>query len=210
MKKSIFKSETFSISITTNSMNGEGMALDSVFNDLYEKYHQDVFQFLFYMVRNREQAEDLMQEVYIRVLKSHQHFEGKSSEKTWLFSIARNVAIDAFRKQKGWKQKIMEKFDWSSQQVKDEYPIPEEIAIQKEEIQLMYQGLENCTVDQKMVVIMRYIQELSITETAEALGWTESKVKTTQHRALKVLKKNMEELLGKEENTNEKVRVERS
>ncbi|WP_290369529.1 RNA polymerase sigma factor SigX [Pseudoneobacillus rhizosphaerae] len=191
-------------------MNGEGMALDSVFNDLYEKYHQDVFQFLFYMVRNREQAEDLMQEVYIRVLKSHQHFEGKSSEKTWLFSIARNVAIDAFRKQKGWKQKIMEKFDWSSQQVKDEYPIPEEIAIQKEEIQLMYQGLENCTVDQKMVVIMRYIQELSITETAEALGWTESKVKTTQHRALKVLKKNMEELLGKEENTNEKVRVERS
>jgi RNA polymerase sigma-70 factor, ECF subfamily len=191
-------------------MNGEGMALDSVFNDLYEKYHQDVFQFLFYMVRNREQAEDLMQEVYIRVLKSYQHFEGKSSEKTWLFSIARNVAIDAFRKQKGWKQKIMEKFDWSSQQVKDEYPIPEEIAIQKEEIQIMYQGLENCTVDQKMVVIMRYIQELSITETAEALGWTESKVKTTQHRALKVLKKNMEELLGKEENTNEKVRVERS
>jgi RNA polymerase sigma-70 factor, ECF subfamily len=191
-------------------MNGEGMALDSVFNDLYEKYHQDVFQFLFYMVRNREQAEDLMQEVYIRVLKSYQHFEGKSSEKTWLFSIARNVAIDAFRKQKGWKQRIMEKFDWSSQQVKDEYPIPEEIAIQKEEIQIMYQGLENCTVDQKMVVIMRYIQELSITETAEALGWTESKVKTTQHRALKVLKKNMEELLGKEENTNEKVRVERS
>lgn len=191
-------------------MNGEGMALDSVFNDLYEKYHQDVFQFLFYMVRNREQAEDLMQEVYIRVLKSYQHFEGKSSEKTWLFSIARNVAIDAFRKQKGWKQRIMEKFDWSSQQVKDEYPIPEEIAIQKEEIQVMYQGLENCTVDQKMVVIMRYIQELSITETAEALGWTESKVKTTQHRALKVLKKNMEELLGKEENTNEKVRVERS
>jgi RNA polymerase sigma-70 factor, ECF subfamily len=191
-------------------MNGEGMALDSVFNDLYEKYHQDVFQFLFYMVRNREQAEDLMQEVYIRVLKSYQNFEGKSSEKTWLFSIARNVAIDAFRKQKGWKQRIIEKFDWSSQQVKDEYPIPEEIALQKEEIQLMYQGLENCTVDQKMVVIMRYIQELSITETAEALGWTDSKVKTTQHRALKVLKKNMEELLGKEENTNEKVRVERS
>lgn len=37
-------------------------------------------------------------------------------------SIARNVAIDSFRKQKGWKQKIMEKFDWSTQQVKDELP----------------------------------------------------------------------------------------
>jgi RNA polymerase sigma-70 factor, ECF subfamily len=190
-------------------LNGEGKIVDSVFNELYEKYHQDVFQFLFYMVRNREQAEDLMQEVYIRVLKSYQHFEGKSSEKTWLFSIARNVAIDSFRKQKGWKQRIIEKFDWTQQQVKDEYPIPEEIALQREEIQLMYKGLESCTVDQKMVIIMRYIQELSITETAEALGWTESKVKTTQHRALKVLKKNMEELLGKEESIDEKVRVER-
>ena len=80
--------------------------MDSVFDELYQKYHQDVFQFLFYMVRNKEHAEDLVQEVYIRVFKSHQRFEGKSSEKTWLFSIARNVAIDFFRKQKGWKKKF--------------------------------------------------------------------------------------------------------
>lgn len=85
--------------------------MDSVFDELYKKYHHDVFQFLFYMVRNREQAEDLVQEVYIRVFKSYTRFEGKSSEKTWLFSIARNVAIDYFRKQKGWKDKLMEKFD---------------------------------------------------------------------------------------------------
>jgi RNA polymerase sigma-70 factor (ECF subfamily) len=52
------------------------------------------------MVQSREQAEDLVQEVYIRVLKSYQNFKGESSEKTWLFAIARNVAIDFFRKQK--------------------------------------------------------------------------------------------------------------
>ncbi|MFE8702630.1 RNA polymerase sigma factor SigX [Cytobacillus sp. FJAT-54145] len=183
--------------------------MDSVFDELYSKYHHDVFQFLFYMVKNREQAEDLVQEVYIRVLKSYKQFEGKSSEKTWLFSIARNVAIDSFRKQKGWKQRIMEKFDWSTQQVKDEHPIPEEIALQKEEISFIYKCLDHCTVDQRMVIIMRYIQELSISETAEALGWTESKVKTTQHRALKVLKKEMEDLMVKEGIDGEKVRVER-
>lgn len=182
--------------------------MDSVFDELYSKYHHDVFQFIFYMVKNREQAEDLVQEVYIRVLKSYERFEGKSSEKTWLFSIARNVAIDHFRKQKGWKQRLAEKFDWSTGQVKDESPIPEEIALQREEVKMIYQCLDNCTVDQRMVIIMRYIHELSIIETAEALGWTESKVKTTQHRALKVLKKEMEEKIAKEGTASEKIRVE--
>ncbi|GIN60693.1 ECF RNA polymerase sigma factor SigX [Robertmurraya siralis] len=183
--------------------------MDSVFDELYSKYHHDVFQFIFYMVKNREQAEDLVQEVYIRVLKSYDRFEGKSSEKTWLFSIARNVAIDYFRKQKGWRQKIAEKFDWTTGQIKDDSPIPEEIALQNEEISLIYQCLDHCTVDQRMVIILRYIQELTIIETAEALGWTESKVKTTQHRALKVLKKEMEERMAKEGTTSEKIRVER-
>ncbi|MFF2448749.1 RNA polymerase sigma factor SigX [Neobacillus sp. NPDC058068] len=183
--------------------------MDSVFEELYQKYHNDVFQFLFYMVRNKEHAEDLVQEVYIRVFKSYDRFEGKSSEKTWLFSIARNVAIDFFRKQKGWKEKILEKFDWSTNQVKDEYPIPEEITVQKEEIKWIYKCLEFCTMDQRAVIILRYLQDLSIAETAKALGWTESKVKTTQHRSLKVLKKQMEMSYEKEGVTSGKVGVER-
>lgn len=183
--------------------------MDSVFDELYQKYHHDVFQFLFYMVRNKEQAEDLVQEVYIRVFKSYHRFEGKSSEKTWLFSIARNVAIDFFRKEKGWKDKLLEKFDWSSNQVKDEYPIPEEIAVQNEEIKWIYKCLEYCTIDQRSVIILRYLQDLSITETARTLDWTESKVKTSQHRALKVLKQHMETFNEKGGLGSEKVRVER-
>ncbi|RSK27489.1 RNA polymerase sigma factor SigX [Bacillus sp. HMF5848] len=181
--------------------------MDSVFEELYEKYHQDVFQFLFYMVKNKEQAEDLVQEVYIKVLRAYDSFEGKSSEKTWLFSIARHVAIDSFRKHKNWKQRIIESFDWSKQQVADAAPLPEEIAVQHEEIQQLYQCLDLCTVDQRMVIILRYIQSLSIAETAETLGWTESKVKTTQHRALKVLKKHMEDIAEKEGVTSEKSRL---
>jgi len=182
--------------------------MDSVFDELYKKYHHDVFQFLFYMVKNKELAEDLVQEVYIRVLKAYSKFEGKSSEKTWLFSIARNVAIDHFRKQKGWKQRIMEKFDWSKGEIKDEGRLPEEIAMQKEEIQHIYRCLDLCTIDQRLVILMRYIHELSISETAEALKWTESKVKTTQHRALKVLKAHLEEMQRKEGVESEKIRVE--
>lgn len=183
--------------------------MDSVFEELYQKYHQDVFQFLFYMVRNREQAEDLVQEVYLRVFKAHQRFEGKSSEKTWLFSIARNAAIDYFRKQKGWKEKILEKFDWSTNQVKDEYPMPEEITVQKEEIKLIYHCLQFCTMDQRAVIILRFIQDQSIAETAKILGWTESKVKTTQHRSLKQLRSKLEPFQVKGGLDSEKIGVER-
>lgn len=180
--------------MTTTNMIRRGEEMDSVFDGLYQKYHQDLYRFLFYMVKNKELAEDLVQEVYIRVLKAYDRFEGNSSEKTWLFSIAKNVAIDHFRKQKGWKRWLVEKMDFSTTQISDDVPLPEEVAQQREEIKLIYQCLDECTVDQKMVVILRYIHELSISETAEALTWTESKVKTTQHRAIKTLRKKMEDL----------------
>lgn len=172
--------------------------MDAVFQQLYEKYHQDLFQFLLYMVRNRELAEDLVQEVYIRVLKSHERFEGKSHEKTWLFAIARNTAIDHFRKQRNWKQKILDVFDRNKTSLVDNKPLPEEVAMQKEEIQRIYVCLEKCTVDQRAVIILRYIQSLSIAEAAQVLGWTDSKVKTTQHRAIQVLRKNMEKWSSRE------------
>lgn len=167
--------------------------MDSVFKEIYSKYHQDLFQFLIYMVKNRDVAEDLTQDVYIRVLKSYHNFEGKSSEKTWLFSIARNVAIDYFRKQKSIKNKIMEAFEWKQNQLTDIGPLPEEIVMKNEHVRMLYHCLDLCTKDQKTVIIFRYINNFSISETAEILGWSESKVKTTQHRALNILRKLMKE-----------------
>lgn len=183
--------------------------MDSVFQRLYEQYHQDVFQFLFYTVKNRETAEDLMQEVYIKVLNSYHRFEAKSSERTWLYSIARNNAIDHFRKQKSWKQRIFENFDWSRETIPDVQPLPEEIAELNDEMKLIYRSLEECSIDQRMVLILRYIQSLSINETAEILGWTVSKVKTTQHRALKAVRIILESNIGKEESYNAKAGGER-
>lgn len=182
--------------------------MKEIFHELYEKYHHDVFQFLFYMVKSKEQAEDLVQEVYIKVLKSYKNFQGNSSEKTWLYSIARHVAIDWFRKQKREKQKTIDNIDFDKQEylMKDESPLPDEIALQNEEIQDLYRCLDYCTVDQRLVIIFRYIQGFSIAETAEVLDWTESKVKTTQHRGIKALKALMENV-SKEETADEKINI---
>lgn len=61
--------------------------MEETFQKIYDQYHQDLFQFLFYMVKDKNQAEDLVQEVYIRVLHSYETFEGRSSEKPGFFRL---------------------------------------------------------------------------------------------------------------------------
>ncbi|MCY8545220.1 sigma factor, partial [Bacillus vallismortis] len=84
--------------------------MEETFQLLYDTYHQDLYQFLFYMVKDKNQAEDLLQEVYIRVLHSYQTSAGRTSEKTGRVSIARHVAIDWFRKQQTIRQRILGTF----------------------------------------------------------------------------------------------------
>ncbi|WP_342512240.1 RNA polymerase sigma factor SigX [Sporosarcina sp. FSL K6-1522] len=167
---------------------------DSVFHRLYEQYHHDVFTFLIYLTGDRDHAEDLMHEVYVRVLRAYTGFEGKSSEKTWLFSIAKNVAIDHFRKNAVRKKHMFDKFDWEKSELISTGIPPEELVTLSEEMKELLHALDTCTGDQKMVILMRYFHDLSIAETAEVLNWTEGKVKTTQHRAIKALQKKMNAL----------------
>lgn len=164
---------------------------DDVFQRLYNSYHQDVFQFLIYLVNSRQVAEDLSHEVYVRVLKSYHNFQGKSSEKTWLFSIAKNVAIDHFRKNAVRRKHHFGSFDWEVEQLVSSETSHEEFVQLSEEQHYLLIALEECTGDQRMVIVLRYFQDLSITETAHVLNWTEAKVKTTQHRAIKVLRGHM-------------------
>lgn len=175
-------------------MNGGGMVKEAVFHRLYDTYHQDVFRFLVYLVKDQTTAEDLSHEVYMRVLKAYDQFEHKSSEKTWLFSIAKNVAIDHFRKQAVRERHNMSSFNWEQEQLRATTPTPEQTIMLEDDMQQLMHALEQCTGDQKMVIVLRFIQQLSVQETAEALEWTEAKVKTTQHRAMKALK----QILNKE------------
>lgn len=181
--------------------------MEETFQLLYDTYHQDLYQFLFYMVKDKNQTEDLLQEVYIRVLNSYHTFEGRSSEKTWLLSIARHVAIDWFRKQQTIRQRILGTFDWDTQDVRDQQLLPDELAVQHENAREIYAALDQCTIDQRAVIILRFIQGYSIQETAKTLRFSESKVKTTQHRGLKVLRKHME--LLREELMDDEVILER-
>ncbi|MFD2655344.1 RNA polymerase sigma factor SigX [Gracilibacillus thailandensis] len=179
--------------------------MKTTFEELYDKYHQDLFQYIFYMVKDKQQTEDIVQEVYIKVLRSYQHFKGESSEKTWLFSIARHVTFDYFRKLKRKRNKFLEFFNWGEEgeQLQSGHHAPEEYVLLDDQMKQIYTCMEHCSYDQKQVIILRFIQDFNIKETAEILDWTTSKVKTTQHRALKVLQQCMMTSLREEEGDHE-------
>ena len=107
-------------------------------------------------MRDRDQAEDLMHEVYVRVLRAYSGFEGKSSEKTWLFSIAKNVAIDHFRKNSVRRKHSFDKFDWEKSELSFNRNTCQMILLSlNEEMKELLNALDTCTGDQKMVIHMR-------------------------------------------------------
>lgn len=161
---------------------------DSVFHHLYDAYHHDVFNFLTYLTKDRQLAEDLSHEVYVKAIRAYSAFEGRSSEKTWLFAIAKNVSIDYFRKKKVRSKYDATFFDWDKDDLKSMDKTPEQLSLENEVMRSILEKLDSCTLDQRLVIIMRYFNDLSIADTAEVLGWSHGKVKTTQHRALKMLR----------------------
>ncbi|WP_217585404.1 RNA polymerase sigma factor SigX [Lentibacillus saliphilus] len=169
--------------------------MKELFDDIYETYHHDLYRFIFYMVKDKETAEDLIQDVYIKILQSYHSYKGKSSLKTWIFSIARHQTIDYFRSNQRKQKHVAQLPDWNERQqhIQDTKPLPEEITVLNEDIKRLYSYLDHCTPNQKSVLLLRYIHDFSIKETANILNFSTSKVKTTQHRALKVLKTLMSE-----------------
>lgn len=150
--------------------------------ELFELYADEIFRYARLMLRDDYLAEDLVQEVFIRVLRSWDKFREESNAKTWLWTIARNCLYDVFRKRKRNSLHFTEK-------ALDDLQVttPFQSLIELEES--IYALNEN----QRQVFILRCIQDLSVSDTASVLGWTEAKVKTTLHRAINQLKMTLQE-----------------
>lgn len=138
------------------------------------------------MVQDAHQAEDLTQDTFLKAYQSLAHFQYNSSPKTWLYRIAHNTTIDFLRKQKPIRL-IKEMLKYK----KAEQPEPDEVLQMKESTQELYRALGELKESYREVIILRKIKGFSIAETASILNWSESKVKSTLHRALSVLKKEL-------------------
>ena len=123
-------------------------------------------------------------EVFARALKGAHRFEGRSSPKTWLFSIAIRVAMDDLRKKK--------KIGLLGMRLKDipmlPVPSPEELYFQREDLRSVYFGMMKLKRAYRDVLFLRVMEDFSVSETADILNWTATRVNVTLHRAIKKLR----------------------
>ncbi|KAB2330624.1 RNA polymerase sigma factor [Bacillus mesophilum] len=153
---------------------------------LYNDYHQTIFKFIFMMVKDYQQAEDLTQEVFIRAYKKHHKFNNLSSVKTWLFRIAHNVSIDYLRKKRPIH--LVQEF-FQGKRAADFSP--ENILHMKERSKKLYEAIIDLKEPHRKVIILRKIKGFTLIETAEILNWTPNKVKAVQFRAMQALERKL-------------------
>ncbi|WP_277587050.1 RNA polymerase sigma factor [Psychrobacillus antarcticus] len=152
---------------------------------LYKEHSDRVYSYIYFLVRQKECAEDLTQETFYKAYKGLKSFNEQASTTTWLLKIARNVTYDYFR-----RKKIVQFFTFEKgHDIETKSLSPESLFEQKEQLAKMYDSLSKLKKDYQEVLVLRKIQECSIQETAYILRWTEAKVKMKMTRALVALKK---------------------
>ncbi len=152
----------------------------------YDDYGEAIFTYILMMVKDYQHAEDLTQETFTKAYRKHSTFLYQSSVKTWLFSIAQNTTKDYLRK----KNPLRHYLDLSMNQ-RDLTPLPHQLMEMNEQEVTLTRALQTLKPTYRQVIVLRKLKEFSTKETAEVLGWSESKVKSTLQRGLQELKNKL-------------------
>lgn len=154
---------------------------------LYERYYYQLYRFLFHMTRQKELSEDMVQNIFLRMLKYPGGFTGFGEFKTWMYHIARNTVYDHFRKVKRTPvhsdmknyEEIIEGEQYSDAQLEKE-----------QELMTLEKAMANLSDENRELLILCRFQELKYHQIAQILNITEGAVKVRVHRALNQLKSN--------------------
>lgn len=155
----------------------------AVIGELYERYHASIFRYLYYRVGDRQTAEDLTSEVFLRLIHSLPGFHPqKVSFQAWLFQIARNIVIDDYRKQSVRNHVELEEHLIAGT---DDPSNTIEANLTSESLR---QALNKLSDEQRDVIVMRFVAGMPINEVAQALNKSEDSIKGLQRRALITLR----------------------
>jgi RNA polymerase sigma factor (sigma-70 family) len=175
--------------------NGNSNAFEMLIN----KHKTMAFNVALRICRNREDAEEVLQDAFLKVYYSLKDFEGKSKFSTWLFSIVYHQAISKIRK-KSIDQHSLDDENIDNFAVAD---ISNEINYLKSEEQTKYinLALSRLTEEDSAIVTLFYLNESSVEEVSEITGLSEANVKVKLHRSRKKLYDELKLLLNHEVNT---------
>jgi len=155
--------------------------------DLFHEYADDVYTFLVYVLREHSIAEDVMQETFIKAMRSIEKGNRIDSPKPWLLQIARRTAIDMLRQNKRQTASPIEDLqDISDSQTRTETVAESNVTMS--ELLSVFEGMKQ---EYRQVVLCRSVMDMTTDETAKTLGWTANRVRVTLHRALKAARQEL-------------------
>ena len=147
---------------------------------LYTEYRDRVLGYIRARVNNREDAEDLCQDVFEKVFRAADRYDSeKAAPGTWIYAITRNAVIDYFRRNRP-AEELPE--DLASDE------LPEDAVMQTALLDALAAALEKLPDELADVVVARYYDRLPLTEIAERLGMSYGIVKLRHNKALKLLR----------------------
>ncbi len=162
-------------------------------DELITRYQHRLMRYLLYLTGNREMAEDLFQEVWMRVLVRGAQFNGKARFDTWLFTIARNMVIDLKRKRT--MSSLDELFEGGGDddrpmgfEIADDEPSPFDRFANLEDRERIVAGLLKLETIYREVLVLRFHEELSLEEIAKVTKAPLSTVKSRLYRGLATIK----------------------
>ena len=166
-------------------------------DELIVRYQHRLMRYLLYLTSNREMAEDLFQEVWMRVLVRGAQFNGQARFDTWLFTIARNLVIDQRRKRK--MSSLDEMFETGSDddrpmtfEIADGEPTPFDRFTNLEDRERIAAALLEMDTVYREVLVLRFHEELSLEEISKVTRSPLSTVKSRLYRGLSAIKPKLE------------------
>lgn len=166
------------------------------FEELIQEYQDRVVGTCYRFVHNRQDAEDLAQEVFLEIYQSVGSFRGHSQLSTWIYRIAVTKSLDFIRKKNrkkrlGQVKRLLGFEDQPTEAVFEASgePGPQEMLEVKERRDLLYKAIETLPDSQKVAVLLHKMQQLNAAEVAEIMGITPVAVESLLHRGRKRLVK---------------------
>jgi RNA polymerase sigma-70 factor, ECF subfamily len=159
----------------------------SAFEELVARYEDKIFRLTSNIMRNREDAEDAMQDAFLKAYAHLQDFHGESRFYTWLVRIAANEALMRLRKRRpnhfSLDQPIEGDSDLMPRELEEWRPNPEQLYAKSEIDNIVSEFVDQLEDEYRIVLVLRDVEELSTQETADALGISVSAVKSRLLRA---------------------------
>lgn len=151
---------------------------------LYERHKRRLFGFFYNISGDSNLSEDLVQNVFIRMLKYKHTYSGEGSFLAWMFRTARNVKYDHHKKTKALFQADVSTLDY--RMVDDDNVVVQ--LEKKDNLDLLQKALLRLSEEQREVLVFSKLKEMKFSEVGEILGCSEGAAKVKAHRALKALK----------------------